>query len=434
MSDQENERFRRIAALAERYQAEGSAVLDGCATDEVREVREIFSKAESLLDHQVFPHGMIASLAAQGTDEEHGAAPTPPSVPGYRTLGLLGRGSHATVWEAVALTPPERAVAIKVLTDPGVAGRFDRERAVIGRMSHDGIAKIFSSGTTSTGEPYFVMELVRGCAFDIACREFQLDLRQRVSILSLVCRAVQHAHDREVLHRDLKPSNILVTQAAAGPLVKVIDFGIAKALGANNSAGATSTVVGHLVGTPLYMSPEQLRSHGDDLDVRTDIYALGTVLFEAVTGRTRWSTQGLSLAAALAMMGCVQPLGVLQAAPRLDRDLAAIVERAVAEDRDARYRSMRELGDDLDRWLHGEPVTARRAGALKAVWWMARRHKMAATVAASLGVAVLGLGTAAYSTFQLQDGENQTLRNVLARTVPALAELTQLLGGAGAAR
>ncbi len=293
-------------------------------------------------------------------------APPAPDVPGLELVRHVGQGSHADVWEALERQPPRRRVAIKVLSSHGSRTRFDIERAVIGRMSHEGIARVHSAGTTGLGHPYLVMEFVDGLPFIEACAAYRLDRRERVRLLAATARAVQHAHDRGVLHRDLKSSNVLVAGGADAPCVKVIDFGIAKAM--VEGIDAASTLAGQLVGTPASMSPEQRSGQPEAVDVRTDVYALGSILFEAIAERPRWDLGERNLVQALDHIARTPPLSILAAVPDLSPDLAAIIETSLASRPAERYASAAALADDLERWLRSEPVTARRAPWVPAAW------------------------------------------------------------------
>src|SRR6185436_17479192 len=195
----------------------------------------------------------------------------------YRILDRLGRGGYGVVYRAAQEEPVQRDVALKILKlgmdTSAVVARFELERQALAMMEHPNIARVFDAGATEAGRPFFVMELVRGMPITEFCRRNSLPVRARIEIIILVCQAVQHAHQKGIIHRDLKPSNILVTEHDGGPVPKVIDFGIAKAT--EISGGDGMTAAHEFIGTPAYMSPEQLTPGVRDVDTRSDIYSLG---------------------------------------------------------------------------------------------------------------------------------------------------------------
>src|SRR5205807_6905043 len=205
----------------------------------------------------------------------------------YKLLEQIGEGGFGVVFMAEQTQPVRRKVALKVLK-PGmdtrqVVARFEAERQALAIMDHPNIAKVFDGGATASGRPYFVMELVKGVPITEFCDQNHLTPRQRLELFVPVCQAVQHAHHKGIIHRDLKPSNVLVTVHDAAPVVKVIDFGVAKALGQELTDKTLSTGIAQLVGTPLYMSPEQAGQSGLDIDTRSDVYGLGVLLYELLT-------------------------------------------------------------------------------------------------------------------------------------------------------
>jgi eukaryotic-like serine/threonine-protein kinase len=208
----------------------------------------------------------------------------------YKLLEQIGEGGFGIVFMAEQQHPVRRKVALKVLKpgmDTGqVVARFEAERQALALMDHPNIAHVFDGGETASGRPYFVMELVRGIPITEFCDEEQLPIRDRLELFVAVCQAVQHAHQKGIIHRDLKPSNILVTLHDDKAVVKVIDFGVAKATGQQLTEKTLFTNFAQLIGTPLYMSPEQARLSGLDIDTRSDIYALGVLLYELLTGTT----------------------------------------------------------------------------------------------------------------------------------------------------
>src|SRR5215208_2447308 len=216
----------------------------------------------------------------------------------YKLLEPIGEGGFGVVFMAEQQHPVRRKVAVKVLK-PGmdskqVVARFEAERQALALMDHPNIAKVLDAGATDVGRPYFVMELVRGIPVTRFCDDKRLSARERLELFVQVCQAVQHAHTKGIIHRDLKPSNVLVTLHDGKPVPKVIDFGVAKALGQQLTDKTLFTGFAQLVGTPLYMSPEQAELSGLDADTRTDIYSLGVLLYELLTGTTPLDKDRLS--------------------------------------------------------------------------------------------------------------------------------------------
>jgi eukaryotic-like serine/threonine-protein kinase len=239
--------------------------------------------------------------AARAKTKPEAADPEKPGdfIGGYKVLQQIGEGGCGVVFMAEQTVPVHRKVALKVIK-PGmdtrsVIARFEAERQALALMDHPSIAKIFDAGATQSGRPYFVMELVRGMKITDYCDQFSLTTEDRLKLFIQVCQAVQHAHQKGIIHRDIKPSNILVTSTAEGvPLPVVIDFGVAKATANQRLTDKTFvTAIETLIGTPAYMSPEQAAFASIDVDTRTDIYSLGALLYELLTGSTPFDTEVL---------------------------------------------------------------------------------------------------------------------------------------------
>jgi len=347
------------------------------------------------------------------------------SIGPYRLVRRLGEGGMGTVWLAEQERPVRRTVALKVIKagmdTRAVVRRFELERQVLARMDHPGIACVLDAGSTPDGRPYFAMEFVAGQPVLSWCDERRLSVRDRVRLFIGICRTVEHAHQKGVLHRDLKPSNVLVTEVDGAPLPKVIDFGVAKALDDPDDGATLLTQPGSVVGTPEYMSPEQA-TPGGDVDTRADIYSLGLVLYELLTGTTprklsrTTSRRGATLGTITGMLlgdQPVRPSSAIEGAEPLLTDAVAerratdarglrrtlrgdldwIVLRAIAPDRDRRYGTVAALADDLARSLAFEPVDARPPSVTYLARLFARRH-VGGLVATALVLAALVAGLA----------------------------------------
>jgi eukaryotic-like serine/threonine-protein kinase len=344
----------------------------------------------------------------------------------YKLLEKIGEGGFGVVFMAEQVEPVQRKVALKIIKagmdTREVIARFEAERQAIALMDHPNIARALDAGATAAGRPYFVMELVQGIPITDFCDQNQLPTRERLQLFMKVCRAVQHAHQKGVIHRDIKPSNVLVTQHDGEPVPKVIDFGVAKALGQKLTAKTLFTAFNHMIGTPAYMSPEQAALSGLDIDTRADIYSLGVLLYELLTGVTPFDAETFRKAAMDEVRRMIQEteppkpstrllaLGeklsdvakhratVPAALNRLIRgDLDWIVMRCLEKDRTRRYETANGLAADVARHLSSEPVMARAPGNLYQFQKLVRRHKLAfaagSAVAASL---IIGLGVSTW--------------------------------------
>ena len=343
----------------------------------------------------------------------------PGSVVGpYTLLRRIGEGGFGTVYLAEQARPMRRRVALKVvkagMDTRDVIARFEAERQALAMMDHPNIARVFDAGATDSGRPYFVMELVDGVPIVAYCDDRLMPFRTRLELMIKVCRAVQSAHQKGIIHRDLKPSNVLVATQDGDPVPKVIDFGIAKATASSLTDRTLLTAVGGFVGTPAYMSPEQAEPAGLGIDTRTDVYGLGVLLYELLTGITpidptalkaagpgevarlileaepsrpsmRLSALGGALTAVAAARGS-DPRRLVQL---VRGELDWIVMRAIEKDRTRRYDTAAALADDLAHYLAGEPVAAGPPGRTYRVRRFARKYRAAIGVAALVAAALL---------------------------------------------
>jgi len=360
---------------------------------------------------------------AEPTASLHGEAlpvrpgqPQPESVAGYRILGLLGQGGMGVVWEAEQ-ERPRRRVALKVirrdhLVDELHRRLFHREAETLARLKHPNIAAIYASGHTDGGHDYFAMELVRGRTLDrwLAGRPARLDadeLELRLRLFRAICEAVHYAHQRGVIHRDLKPGNLVIaddaepaSSGASGtglPVVKILDFGLARITDADVAATQVSEI-GMIKGTLQYMSPEQARGDVGAIDVRSDVYALGMIFYELLTGRRPYEVTRAALAEALRVICEDRPIPLRQTwsgVRRLDVDLDTIVGKALEKEADRRYSSAAALAEDVGRYLDSQPIQARPASAAYQLRKMVQRNRLAAGFAVTVLLLVVAFGVTA---------------------------------------
>lgn len=345
--------------------------------------------------------------------------PAPTEIGPYKLIDVLGEGGMGVVYLAEQTTPVRRRVALKLLK-PGmdskqVIARFESERQALAVMDHPNIARVLDSGVAPDGRPYFVMELVHGTPLTDYADTHRLSTSERIRLFIDVCHAVLHAHHKGVIHRDLKPSNVMVAVGEAGPVVKVIDFGIAKAVGLGLTTRTLVTRAGQLLGTPEYMSPEQAEMSGLDVDTRTDIYSLGVMLYELIVGVLpfdlsakpdyvishtlreqevpRPSTRLTSLGTTLPTVARYRGTTPETLRKELRGDLDWIILKAMAKDRTHRYDTAKGLANDLQRHLDDEPVVARPPSTRDRVVKFVRRNRTGVAAAAVATVAIL-LGAA----------------------------------------
>ncbi|HUE73801.1 MAG TPA: protein kinase [Pirellulaceae bacterium] len=434
-------------------------------------------RVESLLEehHQLGSFMEVSSFEVtldQPLNEQPGMKIGP-----YKLLQQIGEGGFGVVFMAEQIEPVRRKVALKVIK-PGmdtrqVIARFEAERQALAVMDHPNIAKVLDAGTIplrmadcglrideessasnpqseirnpqSVGRPYFVMELVRGIPITQYCDENNLPVRERLELFASVCQAIQHAHTKGIIHRDIKPTNVLVTQQDGEPVVKVIDFGVAKAMGQQLTEKTLFTEFAQMIGTPLYMSPEQAAMSGTDIDTRSDIYSLGVLLYELLTGSTPVSKEQFKQAAfdeirriireqepqkpstrisgsgTLASIAAQRLIEPARLSKLVRGELDWIVMKCLEKDRNRRYETASGLAKDVERYLADEPVLACPPSILYRFRKLARRHKGAlASVSVVAVAALLALAALAVSTVLVWRA-NQELTESLGRERQSLA-------------
>ncbi len=359
----------------------------------------------------------------------------------YKLLHQIGEGGFGTVWMAEQTEPVTRRVALKIIKpgmDSGeVIARFEQERQVLALMDHPHIAQVFDAGATDRGRPYFVMELVKGIPITTFCDEKQFDTRARLALFEDVCSAINHAHQKGIIHRDIKPSNVMVTLHGDKAVVKVIDFGVAKATQGKLTDKSLFTRFEQFIGTPVYMSPEQAALGGLDIDTRSDIYALGILLYELLTGKPPFDEKTLASAGYDEMRRIIREVEPPRPSSRLstvlgeertalararhtepdklsrlmEPDLDWIVMKAIEKDRTRRYETANAFATDIRRFLADDPVSATPPGAGYLLRKFARRHRRALRVAAVIALLlVAGTVTSVLLAFRAMRAEKELER------------------------
>jgi len=375
-------------------------------------------------------------------------APPVPDMTGteigrYKLLEKIGEGGMATVYMAEQRHPICRRVALKIIKlgmdTKQVIARFEAERQALAMMDHPNIATVLDAGTTETGRPYFVMELVRGLPITRFCDTNNLTTPERLELFVSVCHAVQHAHQRGIIHRDIKPSNVLVTLHDGKPVPKVIDFGIAKALNQRLTEKTIFTRYSQMIGTPEYMSPEQAEMSGLDVDTRTDVFSLGVLLYELLTGATpfdseyllskgygemqriireeeptRPSTKVTTLGEALPEVARRRKVAPEALGKLMRGDLDWIVMKTLEKDRTRRYETVHSLAEDIERHLRNEPITASSPGAIYRMRKFLRRNRTKVVTWTAVAVIVVGLllVPGAYLRFRTERIRSDDLRTI----------------------
>jgi serine/threonine protein kinase/WD40 repeat protein len=425
-----------------------------CAGDaSLREqVESLLAAGDKLGDFLNQPAARVSETVAP-TDDYRPVTEGPGSVIGpYKLLQKIGEGGFGVVYMAEQQRPLRRTVALKIIK-PGmdtaqVIARFESERQARAMMDQPNIAKVLDAGATESGRPYFVMELVKGVPITEFCDRNHMPAEQRLRLFIDVCHAIQHAHHKGVIHRDIKPSNVMVTLHDGVPVVKVIDFGIAKATAQKLTERTLFTAYGQMIGTPAYMSPEQAEMSGLDIDTRSDIYSLGVLVYELLTGTTPLESRQLREAGYAEMQRLIREeepprpsarlssLGdsatvlagnrgtdVRRLARLLSGDLDWIVMKALDKDRNGRYSTPGSFAEDIDRYLRHDAIQARSPSALYKLRKYVRRHRAIVLMVMAVATAlILGTAIATWQAVVATQARNEATRQRDAATAARNAE------------
>ena len=403
MTADDADRYARLASILEGARELGGARLDSyllehCGDDAAlrTEVLELLTLASDEGQDDLFAERSLANArqALEALADDADPSWLPETIGSYRIVRQVGRGGMGVVYEAEQLSP-HRRVAIKLLhpmqTTAKRSRRFQQEATLLGRLQHPGIAQIFEAGTYDAGrgpQPFFAMELVDGVDIRTHCERADLDRGARIELLARVADAVHYAHDHGVVHRDLKPDNVLVNQHGQP---RILDFGIARATDSTPSMVTALTDPGQLVGTLAYMAPEQLNQTEEEVTPRVDVYALGVLAFELLTGRLPRTVEDLPVSKAIAVLAGADPPRAGQLDPSLKGDLETILGKALEAEPVRRYANASALASDLRRYLAHQPIEARPPSRIYLIRKFTQRHRgFVGGVVATLLVAIAG--------------------------------------------
>jgi serine/threonine protein kinase/tetratricopeptide (TPR) repeat protein len=456
-----------IAALEIESPQERADYLD----DACGENAQLRSRVEALLNRHQESSGMLDAPppGIDATEYLEVISEKPGAVIGtYKLREEIGVGGFGVVFLAEQERPVKRKVALKIIK-PGmdtrqVIARFEAERQALAMMDHPNIARVFDAGSTASGRPYFVMELVHGVPITEYCDQCQLTTRERLELFVTVCQAAQHAHQKGVIHRDLKPSNVLVAMQDGQPAPKIIDFGVSKAIGQRLTEHTLVTGFAQMIGTPLYMSPEQAELSPLGVDTRSDIYSLGVLLYELLTGTTpfdkdrlhaapydelrriireeepprpssRISTLAADLATTVAEQRRSEPRRLRQT---IRGDLDWIVMKCLDKDRNRRYETVSALATDIQRYLNDEPIEARSPSVVYCFRKFARRNGALLAAGGAVAIAlIIGLGLSTFlffrerSAVQLAKANEQRAISEATKSKTVAQFMTDMLKGVG---
>ncbi len=407
--------------------------------------KELLARVSALLEAREVKDSFLEppSLDAEATLDTASSMEIVGTIIGrYKIMEKIGEGGMASVYVAEQEQPFRRKVALKIIKlgmdTKQVIARFEAERQSLAMMDHPNIAKVFDAGTTETGRPYFVMELVKGISITEYCDRNNLNTQERLELFIPICQAIQHAHQKGIIHRDIKPSNVLVTSHDGKPVPKVIDFGIAKATNQRLTEKTLYTHFAQIIGTVEYMSPEQAEMSGLDIDTRTDIYALGVLLYELLTGTTPFEGEMLRSKGYAEMQRIIREeepikpstkLSTLGEAlsdlaehrrskpellPKLVRgDLDWIVMKTLEKDRTRRYETAKDLASDIQSHLNYEPITAGAPGVIYRLQKYVRRRRRAVLATLTVVIAVVGIvfGLTMYYKAQQERDQSELIRH-----------------------
>ena len=435
-------------AIEKKTGQERSAYLDSACTDDndlrasVESLLKANDKAGDFLESPILDSGVIL--------DESPISEGPGTVIGrYKLLEKIGEGGMAVVYMAEQTEPIRRKVALKIIKlgmdTKSVIARFEAERQALAMMDHPNIAKVLDAGATETGRPYFVMELVTGVSITEYCDKNNLNTKDRLALFIQVCSAVQHAHQKGIIHRDIKPTNVMVTRHEGRPIPKVIDFGIAKATNQRLTEKTLFTRYTHIIGTPAYMSPEQADMSDMDVDTRSDIYSLGVLLYELLTGTTPFAEEELHKAGYLEMQRVIREQEPPKPSTKLSTlgetltdiakyrsstpdlltkaicgDLDWIVMRTLEKARERRYDNASALALDVQRHLNDEPILARAPSTIYRLRKFLRRHRSQALAVLTMSILSVAIVTILlllnHSRLQLSRAESNNHKQALFQT------------------